>query len=608
MSDVNIISELKLSTNELKQLIPITKESKQMTSEISNKLDILISKIVDSFHSILSSYFKNEESYWGFISKHDNKPVTKFCIMFDTNEINEKEKEIEIWKKKGKNWILFSILENSFFESMKEIFFFINKEIKTDNNNDEIIIIKYKSDIIVILEELNKMEFYNIFNENYEKYLDYKKKNKSDTEKSSNNLSPILSRKFLEGQNNNTGEGNEYESGFELFFKTELKFDEFDSYKDDSIIIEKRTEENNNTEKQEEFEFKKYTDLGPNIVENFYNFIPKSRSGDVNSHNDENQNSNIIINSEDFISTNFRENDLRRNSGLILSTEKEYRHFPSDELYNIKKGNKYNKNDVLIYKRKKSQITNSRLLYLNNFYKKAKYFKFRYNKEKEPTITLKEQNYQCFICYKKFSTFLGFPLESIFWCSYFLRFVCKDCISNECSIIPQFILNKWCFDKFTISKKAKKIIESWYKEPVIFFKKKDKILEKIPEQVRNLKKDINIIFDYMKCDDAFEFLEKNMPNYKYIVLKENIFSLQDLIEMNNKSFIKKLKDIKNIFINHIKNECPQCKYEGEICAYCQSPELIYFYDSEYVRYSYKFQKSFHKRCKTISYESNLQHN
>ena len=50
------------------------------------------------------------------------------------------------------------------------------------------------------------------------------------------------------------------------------------------------------------------------------------------------------------------------------------------------------------------------------------------------------------------------------------------------------------------------------------------------------------------------------------------------------------------------------KYEGEICAYCQSPELIYFYDSEYVRYSYKFQKSFHKRCKTISYESNLQHN
>ena len=216
-------------------------------------------------------------------------------------------------------------------------------------------------------------------------------------------------------------------------------------------------------EKQEEFEFKKYTDLGPNIVENFYNFIPKSRSGDVNSHNDDNQNSNIIINSEDFISTNFRENDLRRNSGLILSTEKEYRHFPSDELYNIKKGNKYNKNDVLIYKRKKSQITNSRLLYLNNFYKKAKYFKFRYNKEKEPTITLKEQNYQCFICYKKFSTFLGFPLESIFWCSYFLRFVCKDCISNECSIIPQFILNKWCFDKFTISKKAKKIIESWYK-------------------------------------------------------------------------------------------------------------------------------------------------
>jgi hypothetical protein len=71
-----------------------------MTSEISNKLDILISIIFDSFHSILSSYFKSEESYFDFISKHDNKPVTKFSIIFDINEINEKEKEMKFWGRK----------------------------------------------------------------------------------------------------------------------------------------------------------------------------------------------------------------------------------------------------------------------------------------------------------------------------------------------------------------------------------------------------------------------------------------------------------------------------------------------------------------------------
>ena len=109
-------------------------------------------------------------------------------------------------------------------------------------------------------------------------------------------------------------------------------------------------------------------------------------------------------------------------------------------------------------------------LYLNQFYKKAPYHKFyKHNLDNKP-ITLKEQNYQCYTCYKKFSLFLNIPMKQIFWCSYYMRFVCKDCIDNEYSIIPYFVLKKWCFDKFSISKKAKSTLLKWYDKPIIYFK------------------------------------------------------------------------------------------------------------------------------------------
>ena len=111
----------------------------------------------------------------------------------------------------------------------------------------------------------------------------------------------------------------------------------------------------------------------------------------------------------------------------------------------------------------------------------------------------------------------------------------------------------------------------------------------------------------MKCEEVFNFLDKNIPDFKYIVLKEYIFSLKDLIEIHNRTFIKKLKNIKNIFIRHLKEECLLCKYEGHICLICQNEERIYFYDSENVSRCKKCQKSFHKGCLSLGQHSHINH-
>ena len=565
MSDDKLISELTLAFEELKQLVLLTEDKSNMTSITETKKSNLIFTIVNYFYEILSNFFQGGKNYWKFISKHVNGPIITFCKIYENIDINEKENEIEDYERKGKYWIFFNILENSFLDSMKHIIDYFEENFKKNDDNKEKNLIKYKKEILLILKELNNFQFNNIINEDYENYRIYLKQNEptkqSENKAFNDNESPILkSSKF---------DYDEYQS---------------DAYKDIKLLLETNIVKTNQMKKPEEFDSKKYADFAPSIVDNFYNFFPKGKSINIPS-----EDSNVIIDDFPF------NKEQRRSSGLILSTEVQYRNLPSDELYGIQ-GNNYKKNDIFIYNKKEKKISNSLLLYINYFYKKAKYYKFFVRNANEQSISLKQQNYQCFICYKKFSTFLGFPIEPIFWCSYFMRYVCKNCISNDYSIIPQLILNEWCFDKCSISKRALNFIKLWYDKPIIYLKKKDELLKNIPESVLKLKKELRNIFNYMKCEDMFNFLEKNIPDFKYIVLKENIFSLKDLIEIHNRTFIKKLKNIKNIFIRHLKEECLLCKYEGHICLICQNEERIYFYDSEKVIYCKKCKKCFHRNC------------
>ena len=565
MSDEKLISELTLAFEELKQLVLLTEDKSNMSSITETKKSNLIFTIVNYFYEILSNFFQGGKNYWKFISKHVNGPIITFCKIYETFDVNELENEIEDYERKGKYWIFFNILENSFLDSMKHIIDYFEENYKKNDDNKEINLIKYKKEILLILKELNNFQFNNIINEDYENYRIYLKQNeptKQNENKAFNdNESPILkSSKF---------DYDEYQS---------------DAYKDIKLLLETNIVKTNQMKKPEEFDSKKYADFAPSIVDNFYNFFPKGKSINIPS-----EDSNVIIDDFPF------NKEQRRSSGLILSTEVQYRNLPSDELYGIQ-GNNYKKNDIFIYNKKEKKISNSLLLYINNFYKKAKYYKFFVRNANEQSSSLKQQNYQCFICYKKFSTFLGFPIEPIFWCSYFMRYVCKNCISNDYSIIPQLILNEWCFDKCSISKRALNFIKLWYDKPIIYLKKKDELLKNIPESVLKLKKELRNIFNYMKCEDVFNFLDKNIPDFKYIVLNEYIFSLKDLIEIHNRTFIKKLKNIKNIFIRHLKEECLLCKYEGHICLICQNEERIYFYDSEKVIYCKKCKKCFHRNC------------
>ena len=167
------------------------------------------------------------------------------------------------------------------------------------------------------------------------------------------------------------------------------------------------------------------------------------------------------------------------------------------------------------------------------------------------------QNNQCQFCRKIFSSFLYIPTQKIFWCSYYMCYICEDCLSNEYSIIPAFILKFWNFKKFSISKNAKELLEKWHDKPVIHIKQSDSIISQstLLHTAIIMKKKIHKIFDLMKCENPDVFAINTLGKYKYLVLRETLFSLKDLVEISEFKMMTKLEEFLKKFEDHILNEC-----------------------------------------------------
>jgi len=85
---------------------------------------------------------------------------------------------------------------------------------------------------------------------------------------------------------------------------------------------------------------------------------------------------------------------------------------------------------------------------------------------------------------------------------------------------------------------------------------------------------MNYIFDKMKCKNKMKFIEETLGEYKYLALKEIIFSIRDLVEINSKEFLKKINYFFHAFIKHVSGDCEDCFIEGQTCK-CGNDEKIY---------------------------------
>lgn len=260
----------------------------------------------------------------------------------------------------------------------------------------------------------------------------------------------------------------------------------------------------------------------------------------------------------------------------------------------------YSLRDIVLHEGKIVNMTNSVVYFLNNFLDKSIYW-YKTEIYSRNDMSLETQNYQCFFCLKKIQMSWIFGWNNAYWCSYFLRFCCKDCISNEFCILPGYILKEWNFSLFSVSKLALSIIKEWYDKPNIKLKGTEKIVKYsfMLQSMIILKQKIHKVFDLMKCSSKEHVVERILGDKVYLLMKENFFSLKDLFDLDKNHLLLKLGKLFDEMQKHILEDCKECHYSGGKCMVCLSDNKIFAYDIEKAFFCTHCRNLFHKKCSSV---------
>ena len=160
MESDNIIANLKDTVTKLRQM------DEPLQSKVDDKSEeeqesTLVKKIVDYFDIILTNNFIIKENsnlpkeknnyYYAFIIKHFNTPLIRFFLL--NNELTPTNNNKELTHSSEKNWILLSILENSFSDCIHEIY---QQDLDKIYYKEDSLLRKNKSEIQKILKNLKK--------------------------------------------------------------------------------------------------------------------------------------------------------------------------------------------------------------------------------------------------------------------------------------------------------------------------------------------------------------------------------------------------------------------------------------------------------------------
>ena len=352
-SDNNIIINLKDAITKLRQIdgslqVNIGDKSKE------EQESILVKEIVDYFDLILTNNFIIKENsnlpkeknnyYYAFITKHFNTPLIRFFLL--NNEllaINSSNSEQTYSGEK--NWILLSILENSFSDCINEIY---QQDLDKIYYKEDSILRQKKSEIQKILKNLRNINFKNVKNSDFDKYTEFLK------EQGISFMSDQDDFDYAESQI----------SGKPIQVST---------FSEVSIInkIEEKKKQ-----KDENYNFHIYKNFSDSMVNNFYTFLPEQNNNEIDAPQNldiNNENLNLIEQSQDEDESNSNTSNSDSDEDINIKSELKlnplhYKYLPTDKLYQVKARvllQEYDENDELIYNKKLTKMTNSHLLYLN---------------------------------------------------------------------------------------------------------------------------------------------------------------------------------------------------------------------------------------------------
>ncbi|KAG0717952.1 Run domain Beclin-1-interacting and cysteine-rich domain-containing protein [Chionoecetes opilio] len=191
------------------------------------------------------------------------------------------------------------------------------------------------------------------------------------------------------------------------------------------------------------------------------------------------------------------------------------------------------------------------------------------------SVMMKAQGWRCAGCGMKVSEHLSRHFRL---CNYLGRYFCTTCHSNQTSIIPARVIQKWDFKLYPVSNFSMELIESMKTDPLFnvsalncgLYKKCRHL-----QQTRIYRLQLYYALPYINtCTRAKneELLMENKP--PHWASDPHAYSLEDLTAAKHGYFVGEVKQITKLCINHIA-KCQVCAGQGFICEICGEGDPIF---------------------------------
>ncbi|XP_064884779.1 differentially expressed in FDCP 8 homolog isoform X5 [Columba livia] len=159
-----------------------------------------------------------------------------------------------------------------------------------------------------------------------------------------------------------------------------------------------------------------------------------------------------------------------------------------------------------------------------------------------PESGLDSQDYRCAECRAPISL-RGVPSEAR-QCDYTGLYYCSSCHWNDLAVVPARAIHNWDF-----------------------------------EPRKKLRQDILLMKPYfITCKEAME-ARLLLQDRQHFVENDEMYSLQDLIDIEAGRLSCSLTEIHTLFAKHIKLDCERCQAKGFVCELCKEGDVLFPFDS-----------------------------
>ncbi|XP_066091309.1 protein associated with UVRAG as autophagy enhancer [Saccopteryx bilineata] len=206
------------------------------------------------------------------------------------------------------------------------------------------------------------------------------------------------------------------------------------------------------------------------------------------------------------------------------------------------------------------------------------------------------QNFFCAGC--------GTPIEPKFvkrlrYCEYLGKYFCDCCHSYAQSCIPARILTTWDFRKYHVSNFSKRLLERIWHQPVFNLLNVSPNLYAKAKELDRVREIQEQLFHIKKLLKTCRFAERTLKEFeqqpRHLTDELYLFSLEDLVKVKKGLLVPLLKDILKASLAHVAS-CELCQGKGFICEFCQSPAVIFPFQTATCRRCSGCRACFHKQC------------